>query len=241
MPGDQQPQHHEQRDLGEPGDAFEEVLGTSGFLVTYLAAVVTGAAQYHARQQVEQLRQTEDREAARLIVDGYAGDRGVAQGSNQGQSGDREGSPRLRSWAGWVPRRTQRFIAGTYRHQLVARPAYHRLFIFCLRTEPLAALSDSSGRREGGWHVNAERAEKRARAIYEAALFSTLMQQESEAAAASEDEFDFDVTLRETLVRMISKELLVEPSTVVRSAARRAENGFRETREEAASSVPQTP
>jgi hypothetical protein len=105
----------------------------------------------------------------------------------------------------------------------------------------LAALSDSSGRREGGWHVNAERAEKRARAIYEAALFSTLMQQESEAAAASEDEFDFDVTLRETLVRMISKELLVEPSTVVRSAARRAENGFRETREEAASSVPQTP
>ena len=35
----------------------------------------------------------------------------------------------------------------------------------------------------------AERAEKRARAIYEAALFSTLMQQESEAAAASEDEF----------------------------------------------------
>ena len=89
--------------------------------------------------------------------------------------------------------------------------------------------------------MNAEKAEKRARAIYEAALFSTLMQQESEAAAASEDEFDFDVTLRETLVRMISKELLVEPSTVVRSAARRAENGFRETREEAASSVPQTP
>ena len=86
--------------------------------------------------------------------------------------------------------------------------------------------------------MNAERAEKRARAIYEAALFSTLMQQESDAAGASEDEFDFDVTLRETLVRMISKELLVEPSTVVRSAARRAENG---SREEAASSVPQTP
>jgi hypothetical protein len=74
--------------------------------------------------------------------------------------------------------------------------------------------------------VNAERAEKRARAIYEAALFSTLMQQESEAAAASEDEFDFDVTLRETLVRMISKELLVEPSTVVRSAARGPKTGL---------------
>ena len=88
--------------------------------------------------------------------------------------------------------------------------------------------------------MNAERAEKQARAIYEAALFSTLMQQESEAAASG-DEFDFDVTLRETLVRMISKELLVEPSTVVRSAARRAEDGFRETGEEAASSVPQTP
>ena len=58
--------------------------------------------------------------------------------------------------------------------------------------------------------MNVERAEKRARAIYEAALFSTLMQQESEAAAASEDEFDFDVTLRETLVRMISKELLLQ-------------------------------
>ena len=89
--------------------------------------------------------------------------------------------------------------------------------------------------------MNSERAEKRARAIYEAALFSTLMQQESEAAAASEDEFDFDVTLRETLVRMISKELLVKPSAVVRSVARRAEDGFRETGEEAASSVPQTP
>ena len=47
----------------------------------------------------------------------------------------------------------------------------------------------------------AERAAKRARAIYEAALFSTLMQQESATAAELEDEFDFDVTLRETLVR----------------------------------------
>ena len=53
----------------------------------------------------------------------------------------------------------------------------------------------------------AERAAKRARAIYEAALFSTLMQQESAAVAESEDKFDFDVTLRETLVRMVSKEL----------------------------------
>jgi hypothetical protein len=32
---------------------LSQLLGTSGFLVTYLAAVVTGAAQYHARQQVE--------------------------------------------------------------------------------------------------------------------------------------------------------------------------------------------
>lgn len=117
----------------------------------------------------------------------------------------------------------------------------HQLFFFCLRTEPLAALSDGVRSEKGGWHVNAERAEKRARAIYEAALFSTLMQQESEAAAGSEDEFDFDVILRETLVRMISKELLVEPSTVVRSAAPRAEDGFQKTGEEAASSVPQTP
>jgi hypothetical protein len=53
----------------------------------------------------------------------------------------------------------------------------------------------------------AERAEKRARAIYEAALFSTLMQQESAATAELGDEFDFDVTLRETLVRIVSKEL----------------------------------
>ena len=53
----------------------------------------------------------------------------------------------------------------------------------------------------------AERAAKRARAIYEAALFSTLMQQESATAAELEDEFDFDVTLRETLVRMVSNEL----------------------------------
>ena len=53
----------------------------------------------------------------------------------------------------------------------------------------------------------AERAAKRARAIYEAALFSTLMQQESATVAELEDEFDFDVTLRETLVRMVSKEL----------------------------------
>jgi len=53
----------------------------------------------------------------------------------------------------------------------------------------------------------AERAAKRARAIYEAALFSTLMQQESATAAELENEFDFDVTLRETLVRMVSKEL----------------------------------
>lgn len=53
----------------------------------------------------------------------------------------------------------------------------------------------------------AERAAKRARAIYEAALFSTLMQQESATAAELADEFDFDVTLRETLVRMVSKEL----------------------------------
>jgi hypothetical protein len=36
----------------------------------------------------------------------------------------------------------------------------------------------------------------------EAALFSTLMQQESATAAELGDEFDFDVTLRETLVRM---------------------------------------
>jgi hypothetical protein len=55
----------------------------------------------------------------------------------------------------------------------------------------------------------AERAEKRARAIYEAAFFSTLMQQESAAAAESEDKFDFDVTLRETLVRMVAKELRI--------------------------------
>jgi hypothetical protein len=55
----------------------------------------------------------------------------------------------------------------------------------------------------------AERAEKRARAIYEAALFSTLMQQEGATAADLEDEFDFDVTLRETLVRMVSKELQI--------------------------------
>jgi hypothetical protein len=53
----------------------------------------------------------------------------------------------------------------------------------------------------------AERAEKRARAIYKAALFSTLMQQESAAAAELGDEFGFDVTFRETLVRMVSKEL----------------------------------
>jgi hypothetical protein len=33
------------------------------------------------------------------------------------------------------------------------------------------------------------------------------MQQESATAAELEDEFDFDVTLRETLVRMVSKEL----------------------------------
>ena len=32
---------------------LSQLLGTSGFLVTYLAAVVTGAAQYRARQQVE--------------------------------------------------------------------------------------------------------------------------------------------------------------------------------------------
>jgi hypothetical protein len=55
----------------------------------------------------------------------------------------------------------------------------------------------------------AERAEKRARAIYEAALFSTLMQQESATAAELEDKFDFDVALRETLVRMVSKELQI--------------------------------
>ena len=55
----------------------------------------------------------------------------------------------------------------------------------------------------------AERAEKRARAIYEAALFSTLMQQESATAAELGDKFDFDVALRETLVRMVSKELQI--------------------------------
>ena len=55
----------------------------------------------------------------------------------------------------------------------------------------------------------ADRAEKRARAIYEAALFSTLMQQESATAAELEDQFDFDVALRETLVRMVSKELQI--------------------------------
>jgi potassium/hydrogen antiporter len=32
---------------------LSQLLGTGGFLVTYLAAVVTGAAQYRARQQVE--------------------------------------------------------------------------------------------------------------------------------------------------------------------------------------------
>jgi hypothetical protein len=53
----------------------------------------------------------------------------------------------------------------------------------------------------------AERAEKRARAIYEAALSSTLMQQESTTAAGVVREFDFDVALRETLVRMVAKEL----------------------------------
>jgi hypothetical protein len=53
----------------------------------------------------------------------------------------------------------------------------------------------------------AERAEKRARAIYEAALSSTLMQQESTTAAGVVCEFDFDVALRETLVRMVAKEL----------------------------------
>ena len=31
---------------------LSQLLGTSGFRVTYLAAVVTGAAQYRARQQV---------------------------------------------------------------------------------------------------------------------------------------------------------------------------------------------
>jgi len=56
----------------------------------------------------------------------------------------------------------------------------------------------------------AERAAKRARAIYEAALFSTLMQQESATASELGDDFDFDVTLRETLVRMVSKELQKE-------------------------------
>ena len=34
---------------------LSQLLGTGGFLVTYLAAVVTGAAQYRARQQVEHL------------------------------------------------------------------------------------------------------------------------------------------------------------------------------------------
>jgi hypothetical protein len=53
----------------------------------------------------------------------------------------------------------------------------------------------------------AERAEKRARAIYEAALSSTLMQQESTTAAGVVCEFDFDMALRETLVRMVAKEL----------------------------------
>jgi hypothetical protein len=38
-------------------------------------------------------------------------------------------------------------------------------------------------------------------------FFSTLIQQESATAAELEDKFDFDVTLRETLVRMVSKEL----------------------------------
>jgi CheY-like chemotaxis protein len=55
--------------------------------------------------------------------------------------------------------------------------------------------------------THAERAAKRARAIYEAALFSTLMQQESATASELGDDVDFDVTLRETLVRMVSKEL----------------------------------
>ena len=58
--------------------------------------------------------------------------------------------------------------------------------------------------------THAERAAKRARAIYEAALFSTLMQQESATASELGDDFDFDVTLRETLVRMVSKELQKE-------------------------------
>ena len=65
----------------------------------------------------------------------------------------------------------------------------------------------------------AERAEKRARAIYEAAFFSTLMQQESAAAAESEDKFDFDVTLRETLVRMVAKELRIGGEGSPRSLA----------------------
>ena len=38
-------------------------------------------------------------------------------------------------------------------------------------------------------------------------LFSTLMQQESATAAELGDEFDFVVTLREALVRMVSNEL----------------------------------
>jgi hypothetical protein len=58
--------------------------------------------------------------------------------------------------------------------------------------------------------TDAETAAKRARAIYEAALFSTLMQQESVTASELGDDFDFDVTLRETLVRMFSKELQKE-------------------------------
>jgi hypothetical protein len=58
--------------------------------------------------------------------------------------------------------------------------------------------------------TDAERAAKRARAIYEAALFSTLMQQESVTASELGDDFDFEVTLRETLVRMFSKELQKE-------------------------------
>jgi len=68
---------------------------------------------------------------------------------------------------------------------------------------PRAALAKAGGSDM----TYAEGAAKRARAIYEAAVFSTLMQQESATAAELEDEFDFDVTLRETLVRMVSKEL----------------------------------
>jgi hypothetical protein len=71
---------------------------------------------------------------------------------------------------------------------------------------PLAAQGCTSQGRGIGYDFRRESRETRPR-VYEAALFSTPMQQESATAAELGDEFDFDVTLRETLVRMVSNEL----------------------------------